>query len=503
MRNYIISSLVLGLCFRFDFLFPFIFISLVPLLYYHFLDSEKTNKFNIKKSFIFSLIFNLIALIWVFKGDLKFGISIIVFNTIITTFPLFFFQILSRKDDNYFLFSLKFIVSWLCYELLILNWDFNFPWLLLGNIFSSSYKIVQWYDLTGVLGGTLWVLIVNILIVRVILSKNNIRLPVLTIFIPITASLLTYYVNIFESTSHSNVLIVQPFISPNKNTIPISLQVNKIADLVSHGIDSTVNHVLIPETAFNNINLNDLIQNKKTDFFYPNSHYLDNLNLTFFVGANAHENDFKIQRKIFFNVVIQSKNNELQSIYSKQKFTPFSESFPYKKYFGENSRLVSQINQIAESGNYSTKTFNNYSTDEKGNRITSIICFELFCGEYCSKLVNNYKTNAIYFFANEGSWGNSSFNSKFLNLTRLRAIESRKWIAKSSNTGISAIINEKGDIIKSLEYGHAGTLKDEIKFNSIRTFYSNYGDWIGYFSILIYFFLLIISPITNLASTPS
>ena len=54
-------------------------------------------------------------------------------------------------------------ILWISFEYLHLNWDLSWPWLILGNIFSSHTNWVQWYSYTGVLGGTLWVLIINLI----------------------------------------------------------------------------------------------------------------------------------------------------------------------------------------------------------------------------------------------------------------------------------------------------------------------------------------------------
>ena len=52
-----------------------------------------------------------------------------------------------------------------------LNWQFSWPWLTLGNVFSTVTEFVQWYEYTGVLGGTLWILSINILIFLYIKNK--------------------------------------------------------------------------------------------------------------------------------------------------------------------------------------------------------------------------------------------------------------------------------------------------------------------------------------------
>ena len=57
-------------------------------------------------------------------------------------------------------------------EYLHLNWDLSWPWLTLGNGFANSPNLVQWYEFTGFLGGSLWVLLMNFLLFRLAKKQN-------------------------------------------------------------------------------------------------------------------------------------------------------------------------------------------------------------------------------------------------------------------------------------------------------------------------------------------
>ena len=101
-----------------------------------------------------------------------------------------------------------------------LNWDFS--WLNLGNVFSESIYLIQWYEYTGVFGGTLWILIVNFLIFNFIVKKENfynrkeIVLKALTIvFLVITPIYIHPYIQIkYKTENEINVAIFQPNIDP-------------------------------------------------------------------------------------------------------------------------------------------------------------------------------------------------------------------------------------------------------------------------------------------------
>ena len=94
---------------------------------------------------------------------------------------------------------------------------------------------------------------------------------------------------------------------------------------------------------------------------------------------------------------------------------------------------------------------------------------------------------------NDAWWGNTQGHKQHLNYARLRAIENRRSIARSANTGISALINQKGEIEKELGYGLKGTLKGTINSSDTITFYTQYGDYIPKLAFIPAGILLLLS----------
>jgi apolipoprotein N-acyltransferase len=79
-----------------------------------------------------------------------------------------------------------------------------------------------------------------------------------------------------------------------------------------------------------------------------------------------------------------------------------------------------------------------------------------------------------------------------LNFSRLRAIETRRSIARSANTGISCIINQKGDIVRSLEWWQSGAIRGYLNANDKITFYAKNGDYLARMSVVISALVLLI-----------
>jgi apolipoprotein N-acyltransferase len=83
------------------------------------------------------------------------------------------------------------------------------------------------------------------------------------------------------------------------------------------------------------------------------------------------------------------------------------------------------------------------------------------------------------------------------NYARLRAIENRRYIARSANTGISGFIDAKGDIVSTTEYWQRTALTDQIKINDEFTFYTKNGDFIGRIMLTIALILILSKFVSN------
>jgi apolipoprotein N-acyltransferase len=101
---------------------------------------------------------------------------------------------------------------------------------------------------------------------------------------------------------------------------------------------------------------------------------------------------------------------------------------------------------------------------------------------------------------NDAWWGNSEGHRQHFSYSKLRAIETRKNVIRSANTGISGIIDSKGDEIIRSEYDEEIVLSGKYKENDIITFYIKYGDLI--FRLSLFFVFLIFSYYLSLKISP-
>jgi apolipoprotein N-acyltransferase len=217
-------------------------------------DEKKKGKQIWRIALICFLIWNTASIYWVFNSlnaVMPVGLALIIsqipffLGALLMAFSFWLYFQLRRITSKTWSY-IGFICFWIGYEYLHQTWDLAFPWMNLGNGFAESHYLVQWYEYTGVYGGTLWILISNILLFENRLAIKNkleraqrIKLQASTaalILLPILLSTFIY-VNYEERVNPANVVVVQPNIDPYEKFGSLSSedQVEKLIKL-SEGI---------------------------------------------------------------------------------------------------------------------------------------------------------------------------------------------------------------------------------------------------------------------------
>ncbi|HQH19920.1 MAG TPA: apolipoprotein N-acyltransferase, partial [Bacteroidales bacterium] len=137
-----------------------------------------------------------------------------------------------------------------------------------------------------------------------------------------------------------------------------------------------------------------------------------------------------------------------------------------------------------------------FTSNDGKIKAAPVICYESIYGEFVSKYVRN-GANVICIITNDGWWENTAGYKQHFEYARLRAIENRKNIIQSANTGISGFINQRGDVIQKTSWWKEEVLKDNVFLNDQKTIYVRYGDYIArtsyYMSLAIILFTIFLS----------
>ena len=169
----LVSPLLLFLAWPPNLLAPLIFIALVPLFLLN-KELDHPGKTGVFFGYLYLslLLFNASTTWWVWNASPGGAIGMLLANSLVMTFPFLAYRY-SSKALTASKALMAFILFWMSFEYLHFRWDLAYPWLTFGNVFAKATTVVQWYEYTGVLGGTLWVLIINALVYRLIYYKTN------------------------------------------------------------------------------------------------------------------------------------------------------------------------------------------------------------------------------------------------------------------------------------------------------------------------------------------
>ena len=147
-----------------------LFIAFIPLLFLERFFTENKNKYRsiafFWYVFLAMITWNLITTWWIAYATVIGAILAIVANSVLMSL-IWWLAHLARRIFKAGLGYLALVVFWISFEYFHFHWDIEWPWLTLGNGFANNVKIIQWFEFTGYLGGSLWVLLMNVLIFRI------------------------------------------------------------------------------------------------------------------------------------------------------------------------------------------------------------------------------------------------------------------------------------------------------------------------------------------------
>ncbi|MGY0040007.1 apolipoprotein N-acyltransferase [Pedobacter sp. NJ-S-72] len=130
---------------------------------------------------------------------------------------------------------------------------------------------------------------------------------------------------------------------------------------------------------------------------------------------------------------------------------------------------------------------------QNGVGVAPVICYESLWGSWIGESVKN-GAQLIAIITNDGWWGNTSGKDQHFLYAKLRAIETRRWVVRSANTGISGFINQRGDIVKQSKWWTRDALKMDVNLNDQLTLYVKSGDIIAQLLSIIGIVLALFIP---------
>ena len=508
-------------------------IALVPLLCMDRIASELRLKHVWVYHYSTFVLWNAMTTFWVCNATVGGGLFAIFANAFQMSLIFSVFRYSKKKFDGILPYLLL-MTMWIGWERAYFDAEISWPWLVLGNAFAGSIRSIQWYEFTGTLGGSLWIWACNLAIFGLMVAlsdgswqrfnrKARIAAPTATVLlflVPFIASAILWNTRANDADPTAaqeklDVLIIQPNIDPyHKFEFLSQKEQTKIAvDQITAELDQRQTDapllVMTPETFTNDVFIrHGEIQSRTADEFqslarnYPGTHYL--------VGASAYEVfDQKFRpsytARKWGEGWLESHNSALcinadtRDIFHKNKLVVGVEYMPFPAFFSKVDELLGGV--IGRCKGQGKITDFQIRDGKAGRNIPfgSAICYESVYGEYFTGYIHE-GARFMTIITNDAWWGNTPGYRQHLRYASLRAIETRRDIARCANTGLSAFINSRGEITAESHWWEKETLKGEVTLHDGKTFFVTHGDIAGR---LCYFVaaLLLLSLIVQMLKT--
>lgn len=493
-----------------------IFIALVPLLYIE----ERVSKGEKGKIFILSfvtfLIWNVLTTWWVWNATPA-AILAWILNSLFMSTVFWTFHITKKKIHNDRWGNFLLIPYWMSFEFLHYYWAAKWPWLSLGNVFSTCTTWVQWYSITGVAGGTLWILLINILISNLAScdrenNKKAIRLnagiAIALLALPIIGSKITYN-HYEEKGTDTEVIVIQQNCDPwneqfDSNTYDKVIQKN--VELAEKLVTPDTRFIVSSESAIQEGIWLDKMKDVRA-FKILGDFIERHPNCCFVIGGTTYEwvpkgmeDDFPARQINGTNRFYYAHNSALLidtlnvQHRNKSKLTPAVEAIPEWMGFLRHFSITMGI------ARGTLKTDKTSRVMSFGDHFVGVpICYESAFGGYVSEFVHK-GADLLFVITNDGWWGDTPGYKQHFEFSKLRAIENRRCVARSANTGRSGFFNQKGDVIQFTEYWKEDVIKATLKANRKQTFYSKHGDYLYRIAVWMTFGLLLATMVITVIS---
>ncbi len=421
-------------------------------------------------------------------------------STTLNMIAFMLFHTLSKRGTR-LLGYVALAAAWIMTEYWYTVSDFSFPWLVLGNGFSHEVWAVQWYDTTGVFGGSLWVLLSNIAIFEALQHRSWAKIirAAAVALVPLAMSLSIWFSYDEPNDESVEVSIIQPNVDCyDKFNGNGWLQQRNIIELIDE-VPIEAQFILLPETAVPryyyepHLGLNG--SSELGEFWVELSDTLaakhpDALLIT---GANtirsfATAEESQTQRKMpnseeYYDVYNTAVGIDAQSntqIYHKGRLVIGVENTPTWIFDLMRFLVIDLGGTVGQIG----KGAEGEAFEHNGVSIGASICYEGLYGDYYGDFVRD-GAEIMTIISNDGWWGNTPGHTHLFSISRLRAIEHRRAIARSANTGKSGFISPRGDVSQTLTWDKRGVITQRVPLNSKVTFYTKYGDYIARIAQLI------------------
>ena len=519
----VLSGLILSLAWYVRGAAIIIMLAFVPLFWLSdiSLKSGKRNAFGrgILLFYPAFFVFNLITTYWIAYCTVPGAAAAIVANALLQTLTFSAWHACRKQVENKVLQAVMLIAFWISFEYLHLNWDLTWPWLNLGNVFASMPGMVQWYSITGALGGTLWILICNFLVYCDPLTNREQKkrprkvgsiVTLAVLIVPMLISLLMYRLAVqqIDETTPIEAVIVQQNTDPwvEEYSLTNTQEIQRILDVAQPYLNEKTQLIVTPESSVAHSIEMDVLRDStfmQGDTRYEGFALLDSVterypNLNFILGLSTiGVYNYKVSPVAqevmpgkyaeWYNTAGFYNKNGLVSHYHKSRLVPGVEKMPFPKVFAFlEDALIKLGGSNSSLGNDTMQRVFTYTVDGRPVHVGTAICYESIYGELVGKFVKN-GANVLCVITNDSWWDDSPGHRQHFEMARLRAIETRRYVLRAANGGFSGVIDPLGRVLEKTNYDERTAIKTTVYARNGETFYVKHGDYLARIAFLLAF----------------
>ncbi|MGN0189900.1 MAG: apolipoprotein N-acyltransferase [Candidatus Cryptobacteroides sp.] len=447
------------------------------------------------------VLWNAFTTFWVCNATVGGGIFAVLANSLQMSLIFGAFR-LSRKRLGGVLPYIFLAALWIAWERFYFDAEISWPWLVLGNAFAGSPGCIQWYEYTGTLGGSLWIWACNLGIfgLMVCLSDGSWQrfnakarmasvIGLLVLFVaPFVVSKVIY--DKYEETDNPvEICVLQPNIDPynkfggmDRNQQDALLEGQMRSVLVKEDTSKRLLFIA-PETFTDNVVVGQWQSNPTMTRFgrileeYPSCAILFGAS-TYSIFPSSSRPSYTARRtrnglwRESHNSALMMEAGREPEIYHKSRLVVAVEKTPYPALFCKIDDLLGGVmGRCVGQDRISLLHFGDIP-------LGCAVCYESVYGKFCTGYVKE-GAELLTVITNDAWWGDTPGYRQHLRYASLRAIETRRDIARCANTGVSAIIDQKGNILERSHWWTQEILRGQVNLNDKETFFVTYGDITG------------------------
>ena len=493
-------------------------VAFIPLLFAEQAASETGIKGFCWWHYLCFLLWNVATTFWVCNATVGGGIFACVANAFQMSLVFGLFR-WSRKHLGGALPYLFLAFAWIAWERWYLTWaQISWPWLVLGNSFARTTGWIQWYEYTGTLGGSLWIWESNLSVFGILMAfrsgkwkafNGKARFAAIfgTVILFLAPPAVSLAIMPKPEKGEMYVFIAQPNIDVyGKHGGQTQEEQNStLLGLLESAPKDRPVLLIAPETLTSDVIMNDISMSPTVGSFWkflqdrPMSSLLFGASTWEYLSGRARPS--QTARQLNNGNWVESHNTALMldpsgqiQTYHKNKLVVGVEMTPYPAFFRPiDDKLGGVMGRCIGDGEAANLVY--HVRDAEGNVVDEVpvgcaICYESVYGEFCTDYVRK-GARLLSVITNDAWWGDTPGYRQHLSYASLRAIETRRWIARCGNTGISAIIDPAGRIVSSTKWWEPAILEGKVGLSDEKTFFVLHGDFAGRICLLMFVLMLL------------